>query len=447
MRVLSKLYAPLLALLLAGCGGGSGAAPTAAAPVAATPAPAPAPAPAPTPAPAPAPAPIPAPAPATSPYPSYNTNPLPPDTTGMSHNAQQIASSIRIGFNIGNTLEASGGETGWGNPLITNELIQTIKRAGFNAIRLPVAWDQYADQNTGQISAAWLARVKQVVQYCVDNDMVVLVNIHWDGGWLEKNVTPEKKDAVNAKQKAYWEQIATTLRDFDEHVMFASANEPATGNEQDTDPVTLKAAVDVLKSYHQTFVDAVRATGGRNAYRVLVVQGPETNIDLTVKYMPTLPVDKVPARMMAEIHFYAPFNFALMTKDESWGNQAYYWGAGNHSTTDTAHNPTWGEEDYVDAQFASLKTAFIDKGIPVLLGEFAAQRRTNLTGDALALHLKSRNYYHTYVVKTARANGVLPFFWDVGAPDDQSGSIFDRRTYQVRGQATLDALMAGLTAQ
>jgi aryl-phospho-beta-D-glucosidase BglC (GH1 family) len=366
----------------------------------------------------------------------------------MTHNAQQIASSVRIGFNIGNTMEAIGGETAWGNPLITNELIQTVKKAGFNAIRLPVSWDQYADQTTGKISATWLARVKQVVQYCVDNDMYVLVNIHWDGGWLEKNITADKKDAVNAKQKAYWEQIATTLRDFDEHVMFASANEPATGNEQDTpDPVKLQASVDILKSYHQTFVDAVRSTGGRNAYRVLVVQAPETNIDLLVKYMPTLPTDKVAGRMMAEVHFYAPFNFALMTKDEKWGNQAYYWGAGNHSTTDTDHNPTWGEEDYVDAEFASLKTNFVDKGIPVLLGEFAAQRRTNLTGDALALHLKSRNYYHTYVVKKAVGNGVLPFFWDIGAPDDQSGSIFDRRTYQVRGQATLDALMAGLPAQ
>jgi aryl-phospho-beta-D-glucosidase BglC (GH1 family) len=411
----------MLALLLAGCaGGGSGSASSAATPISTT---------------APAPAPAPTPTTTAALYPSYNQNPAPADTTGMSHNAQQIASSIRIGFNIGNTMEAIGGETAWGDPLVSNALIQAVKQAGFNAIRLPVAWDQYADQKTGQISATWLARVKQVVQYCVDNNMYVLVNIHWDGGWLEKNITADKKDAVNAKQKAYWEQIATTLRDFDEHVMFASANEP------DTKDATGMA---VLMSYHQTFVDAVRATGGRNAYRVLVVQGPQTNIDLSVKLMPALPADKVTGRLMAEIHFYDPFNFALMTKDETWGNQAYYWGAPNHSTTDTKRNSTWGEEDYVDAQFASLKTAFIDKGIPVVLGEFAAMRRTNLTGDALALHLQSRNYYHTYVVKKAVANGVVPFFWDIGAPDDQSGSIFDRRTTQVRGQQTLDALMAGL---
>jgi len=203
----------------------------------------------------------------------------------------------------------------------------------------------------------------------------------------------------------------------------------------------------VLMSYHQTFVDTVRATGGKNAYRVLVVQGPQTNIDKTANLMSTLPVDKVANRLMAEVHFYDPFNFVMMTKDETWGYQAYYWGAPNHSTTDPNHNAAWGEEAYVDSQFASMKKTFVDKGIPVLIGEFAAQRRTNLTGDALALHLKSRNYYHNYVVKSAVANGLLPFFWDVGAPDDQSGSIFDRRTYQVRGQATLDALMTGLPAK
>jgi aryl-phospho-beta-D-glucosidase BglC (GH1 family) len=407
MRFLSKVCITLLAVLLASCGrSGAGVVAPVATPLRTT----------------------------AALYPSYNTNPAPADMTGMSHDAQQIAASIRIGWNVGNTMEAIGGETAWENPQVSNALIQAVKKAGFNAIRLPVSWDQYADQKTGQISAAWLNRVKQVVQYCVDNDMVVLVNVHWDGGWLERNVTSGKQDAVNAKQKAYWEQIATALRDFDEHVMFASANEPGAPD---------APATAVLMSYHQTFVDAVRATGGRNAYRVLVVQGPDTDIDKTVKLMRTLPVDKVPGRMMAEIHFYGPYNFVMMDKDESWGNQAYYWGAGNHSKTDTKHNPTGGEEAFVDAQFASLKRKFIDKGIPVVLGEFSAMRRKNLTGDALALHLKSRNDYHTHVVKAAVANGVLPFYWDVGVTD----GIFDRKTNLVRDRQTLDALMAGLPAK
>lgn len=180
---------------------------------------------------------------------------------------------------------------------------------------------------------------------------------------------------------------------------------------------------------------------------MLVVQGPNTDIDLTAKLMPTLPADKVANSLMLEIHFYSPYNFVMMQQDESWGNQAYYWRVGNHSTTDPAHNPAWGEEDYVDAEFASMKQTFVDKGIPVVIGEFAAQRRTNLIGDVLALHLKSRDYYHTFIVKSALAHGMLPFVWDTGAPDDQSGGIFDRTSYAVRSHGTLDALMRGATAQ
>ena len=189
-------------------------------------------------------------------YPSYNVSPAKPDTTDMRSTAAQLAVKMKIGWNLGNTLEAIGGETAWGNPKATKALITTIKQSGFNAIRIPCSWDQYADPATAKIRGTWLSRVKEVVQYCIDNNMYVILNIHWDGGWLENNCTPEKKDAVNAKQKAYWEQIATYLRDFDEHLIFASANEPAVAN---------AVQMDVLLSYHQTFIDAVRSTGGRNA--------------------------------------------------------------------------------------------------------------------------------------------------------------------------------------
>jgi endoglucanase len=345
----------------------------------------------------------------------------------MSSTAMQLAARIKVGLNIGNTMEATGGETAWGNPLITNDLIKTIKQNGFNAIRLPCDWNCYADQSTAKISDSWLNRVKQVVKYCVDNDMYVIVNIHWDGGWLENNCTEDKKTANNAKQKAFWEQIAVALRGFDEHVLFASANEP---NVKDATQMA------VLLSYHQTFVDAVRSTGGKNAYRVLVVQGPSTDITLTNTLMTQLPTDKVPNKMMAEVHYYTPWNFCGMTKDETWGNQFYYWGVPNHSTTDTAHNPTWGEEATVDANFALMKKQFVDKGIPVVIGEFGAITRSNLTGDALKLHLASRAYYFKYVVKKSIANGLLPFFWD-------TGGLINRNNYTVSDQQSLDGLIQG----
>jgi len=350
-----------------------------------------------------------------------------PDATGMSSTAVQLAAKIKVGLNIGNTLEATGGETGWGNPMITNDLIKAIKQNGFNAIRLPCDWDQYANQTTFIIKSSWLARVKQVVQYCVDNDMYVIVNIHWDGGWLENNCTADKQVAVNLKQKSYWEQIALTLRNFDEHVLFASANEPN---------VSTAAQMTVLMSYHQTFINAVRSTGGKNAYRNLIVQGPSTDIATTNKLMTGMPTDNIANKLIAEVHYYTPWNFCGMTEDASWGNMFYYWGANYHSTTDTSRNATWGEETDLNNFFLLMKNQFVNKGIPVVLGEFGAMRRDNLTGDALKLHLASRAYFFKYVTKQAIANGLLPFFWD-------TGGLINRSTYAVADQQALDGLIQG----
>lgn len=374
--------------------------------------------------------------PITDLYPSYNTNPIAADATGMSNTAAQLAANMKLGWNIGNTLEATGGETAWGNPKVTKALIDLVKANGFNAIRIPCSWNQnMANATTAQIKADWLARVKEVVQYCVDNNMYVIVNIHWDGGWLENNCTEASKVANNAKQKAFWEQIATSLRGFDEHLIFASANEPNVEN---------ATQMAVLTSYHQTFIDAVRSTGGKNAYRTLVVQGPSTDIDKTNKLMLTLPTDNVVNRMMVEVHYYTPWNFCGMEKDETWGKMFYYWGANYHSTTDTAHNATWGEEADLDKLFKSMKTQFVDKGIPVVLGEFGAIRRSTLTGNDLTLHLNSRAYYLKYLVKQAKANGLIPFYWDEGSIGDKGFGIFKRSDNTVFDTQVLTALQDGL---
>ena len=367
-------------------------------------------------------------------YPDYNTHPIAADASGMPNDAVQLASKIKLGWNIGNTMEATGGETAWGNPQVSKELLQLVKASGFDAVRIPAAWDQYANQDTAEISQEWLTRIKQVVQQCIDNDLYVVLNIHWDGGWLENNITADKQDSNNAKQKAYWQQIATQLRDFDEHLLFASANEPNVENPEQ---------MDILLSYHQTFIDAVRATGGRNAYRVLVVQGPATDIEKTNQLFSQMPIDSVSARLMAEVHFYTPYNFTLMQNDESWGKPFYYWGEDYHSSTDTEHNANWGEEATVDQLFSLMKGQFVDLGIPVVLGEFSAMRRTDLSGDELQLHLASRAYYHQYVVKQALANGLLPFYWDNGGVDNFSSGLFNRQQNKVFDHQVLDALRAG----
>ncbi|WP_149697801.1 cellulase family glycosylhydrolase [Chitinophaga sp. CF418] len=362
-------------------------------------------------------------------YPGYNISPAPADPTGMGSTAVQLAAKFKLGWNIGNTLEAIGGETAWGNPLISESHIQAVKQQGFNAIRLPCSWDQNSDKTTAKIKDAWLNRVKQVVQYCVNNDMYVLLNIHWDGGWLDQNINKAKQDSVNAKQKAFWEQIATTMRDFDEHLMFASANEPPAENAEQ---------MEILTSYHQTFVNAVRSTGGRNSYRVLVVQGPSTDIDKTSNLMNSLPTDKVKDRMMVEVHYYSPFQFCLMDGDASWGKMFYYWGSGHHSTIEPDRNATWGEEGDVNNAFGKMKTKFVDKQIPVIMGEYGAYRRGNskYIPKDLNTHNDAVDYWLTYVTKQAIANGIKPFFWD-------TGGALDRRNNTVLDKRTIDALAAG----
>lgn len=359
-------------------------------------------------------------------YPSYNTSPQPPDATGMSSSAVQLADKIKLGWNIGNTMEAPGGETGWGNPVITEDYIKFVKQNGFNAIRIPCAWNWYHVDNktTAHIDQNWLNRVKEVVGYCVNNDMYVLLNIHWDGGWLENNCTPVKKDSVNGKQRALWEQIATSMRDFDEHLMFASANEP---NAEDA------AKTEVLRSYHQTFVDAVRSTGGRNSYRILVLQGAAEFFDVE-----SFPTDPVPDRLMYEPHNYTPFQFTALDGDASWGKMFYYWGTGHHSTIEPDRNATWGEEDEQLKGFKLLKENYIDKGIPVLMGEYGAYRRGG-SGHIpldLATHNDAVDYWLTYVTKQAIAHGIKPFFWD-------TGGALDRVKYTVKDQRTIDAILEG----
>ncbi|WP_148660885.1 cellulase family glycosylhydrolase [Marinilabilia salmonicolor] len=243
---------------------------------------------------------------------------IPADMTGMESTAIQLASKMNMGWNLGNSMEPPSGETAWGNPKTTQALIDAVAAAGFNAVRIPCAWDSYIeDLETNKIKDSWLARVQEVVDYCYANDMYVILNIHWDGGWLEENIIPEKEEEVSQKQEALWKQIAIHFRDYDEHLLFAGTNEP---NVEDAEQMG------VLLNYEQVFIDAVRATGGCNAYRVLIFQGPSTDIDKTHTLMTALPQDDVEDRLMAEVHYYTPWNFCGLTQDENWGDFYYFWG-------------------------------------------------------------------------------------------------------------------------
>lgn len=341
--------------------------------------------------------------------------------------AQSIASQMKVGWNLGNTLEAICSENAWGNPTTTQTLINAVKAAGFNTVRIPVAWDCHS--TNGVIDPNWLARVKAVVDYAINSQMYAIINIHWDNGWLENNVTPGAQAAVNAKQQNYWTQIANYFKNYNERLLFASANEPNVSD---------ATGMSVLLSYHQTFINAVRATGGNNSSRTLIIQGPGTDIEKTNSLMNTMPTDQIASRLMMELHYYTPWQFCGLTTDESWGSMFYYWGNGYHSATETSRNATWGEESEVERLLGLMKSKFVDQGIPVIIGEFGAIKRSNPSD--LSLHLRSREYFNRYFVSAAKSKGMIPVYWDNGASDF---GLFNRSTGAATDQGVINAIMQG----
>lgn len=383
-------------------------------------------------------------------YPTYNTSSKAPDASGMGSTATQLAANVKMGWNIYNTMEAWGGETGWGNPVITQQLIDLVKSTGFNAIRIPIQYDGHLiNKATAQIDPAWLARVKAVVQYCFNDNMYVIVNIHYDPG----NETGAAQDSTDAKHRAYWEQIATTLRDFDEHLMFASLNEPSSNDVTTTG---------TLMRYHQSFINAVRSTGGKNTYRTLIIQAPSTSIDLLLAYLDPanpkvlLPTDPTPNKMMLEFHNYTPSQFCILggygstqPYDASWGKELYFWGKDFHTTNPKfldRNCSAWSEEAYFNDIMSKAKAKFVDKGIPLVMGEFDvqyhAQRLTGYPVDSI-LALRSGWHYYAYIVKQAKANGILPFLWASGIFQRPAKNGVPTGPEVIGDQSALDSVKRG----
>lgn len=351
--------------------------------------------------------------------------------------ATEIFNQMGFGINIGNTMEVPGNPTGWGNKFPTETYIDSVKAAGFSTIRIPCAWDSHAKD--GVINQSWMDSVQVVVDRCMRAGLVTILNIHWDGGWLEGNLSDDKKDEVNAKQKAYWTQIATHFKDYNERLLFASANEPATTDDN------YQHETEILMTYHQTFVDAVRATGGNNGSRTLIIQGPSTSIDRSCEVMPVskLPNDVIENRLMVEVHYYDPYTYTLMNEPADWGaivEPQYYWGTENLATgEDIVHNcgyNSWANAmgdpctgDRMDDQFGKMKANFVDQGVPVIIGEFGANDRVGvLTGSNYDMHRQGRLAYYDYLMNSAKRNKVVPIAWDTGHEGENNMTVIRRQS-------------------
>ncbi|WMI68293.1 cellulase family glycosylhydrolase [Mangrovimonas sp. YM274] len=335
------------------------------------------------------------------------------DPSEMSdYTSVQLTEIMGVGWNVGNSLESIGGETAWGNPEINQDLIDAVKAAGFNTVRIPVAWTNYIEEDNGcyTISEEGLTRVEEVVNYVLSNDMFAIVNNHWDGGWMQP--TYDQQAFVNDKLSKIWRQIAMHFRDYDYHLIFAGSNEVMVEGDYGT---PTEEYYTVQNSFNQTFISAVRATGGRNAYRYLTVQGFNTNIDHTVNFA-VVPEDTVANRMLMEVHYYDPYQFTLEVSNDN----AWQWGA---IATDPSATSGWGDEDWLETQFAKMETNFVNQGIGVILGEYGASYRGEVEGAEVY-----RAYYYQKTTESALNHGMVPVIWDNGYPDNHQMGLFNRNT-------------------
>ena len=343
-----------------------------------------------------------------------------PDEFDTDITALELTSNIRIGWNLGNTLDATGGqglyqEQSWGNPKTTTELIQAVKDAGFNAIRIPTTWEKQMDENN-VINEEWLARVQEIVDYAYDLDMYVILNMHHEE-WCQPY--PDKEAEIAEKLSASWTQIAERFKDYDEHLIFEGMNEPRWKNTAFEWNGGNDEGRQVVNRLNKTFVDTVRATGGNNQYRFLMVCPYAANSSESALSALEIPDDD---RLIVSVHAYIPYSFALQIPgSDKW----------------LATKPNCTRE--IDELAEVLNRLFISKGQAVIIGECGAMNRNNE---------EYRAQWAEYYFGKFREIGVPCFWWDNGAfTSGETFGLFDRYANTVRYPVLLEAMMKGASGE
>ena len=313
--------------------------------------------------------------------------------------ATELVSFIGTGWCLGNTLDATGGgnslysETSWGNPKTTKAMIDAVKAQGFNTVRVPVSWGNHTTGDNFTIDSQWLARVKEVVDYCIDNDMYVILNIHHDTSTQYYYPSSTYKTQSVKFVKSIWTQLAKYFKNYDQKLIFETLNEPrlvGTGDEWwfpvNNPNSAVRDSISIINTLNQTAVDAIRAAGGKNTDRCIMVPGYDASIDGCTTSTFKLPNDSTPDRLIVSVHAYTPYNFAL-----------------NANGTAEFKDDMKNEVDYL---YSTIKSHFIDKGIPAIIGETSASNKNNT-----AERVKWAQYY---MGKSAEY-GVPCMLWDNNA--------------------------------
>jgi len=357
-----------------------------------------------------------------------------------------------VGWNLGNQFECSApgqdgesmeigmpegsikAETAWGNPVVTKNVIKAVKDAGFNAVRIPVRWQCHiTDAQAMSIDKAWIARVKEVVDWCLSYDMKAIINTHHDK-WLEGRPTNQYKDENNQKLALLWRNIASEFAAYDDRVAFAGTNEVHIKDNWGK-PAAENLAVQ--NSYNQTFIDAVRATGGNNARRHLIVQTYVCNPDYGLYngdfIIPTDAAGNGLNYMSVEFHYYTPWDYAGECKYYFWGDRYKQYG----ETPQENENTMTGFFDRVVSTWAN-------KGLGIVIGEWGV---TDHTKDGQAdLQHENATYYCRFLVSEARKRGFSTFVWDnnVFGNGQEKFGIFDRKDdMKVKSEWVLKGIMEG----
>lgn len=337
--------------------------------------------------------------------------------------SQQLVEDMTFGWNLGNTLDVCQAdrdgdgkinehveagekvdETLWGNPKATKELFTSLKKNGVNAVRIPVTWRDHMDSN-GNIDREWMDRVQQVVDYAYSQGMYVIINVHHDGGGDPKFgawIIEESQKDYNTFLKKYnnvWKQIAERFKNYSDYLIFESMNEVGFDTLYNKNKAD---AYNLINKINQDFVDIIRATGGNNAKRHLLIAGYYTDIERTCDSLYKMPDDKA-GRCILSVHYYTPWDFCTCDRKHTWGTNSEVW--------------------QMETLIGKMKKNFVDKGIPVIIGEYAAS----------GSDLSSCIFFIEKLNKLCSDYGIATFIWD-------SGRQVNRKTYKWRTPQYLEAL-------
>ena len=357
-----------------------------------------------------------------------------------------------VGWNLGNQFECSApgqdgesmligmpegsikAETAWGNPVVTKKTIKAVRDAGFNAVRIPIRWQCHITNAAAMsIDKAWMTRIKEVVGWCLQNDLKVIINVHHDK-WLEGRPTYQYKEESNQKRALLWMNIASEFAQYDYRVAFAGTNEVHIRDNWGK-PETENLAVQ--NSYNQTFIDVVRATGGNNLKRHLIVQTYVCNPDFGLYngdfIIPTDTEGNGNNYMGVECRYDTPWDYAGECKFNYWG-QPY---------KDKVEASPSDEQTMTDF-FDRVVSTWSDKGLGIVIGEWGVTDRQK--GEQTDLIRENMTYYCRFLVSEAKKRGFSTFVWDnnnFGSGAEHFG-IFDRdKGMEVKNTWVLNGIMEG----